>query len=549
MVMKMSSTWLDLKTTWNSFPAYVRTYLGLYFFILFLLMFWVPGNDFDTMSSYIARIKLEEFGDLHQTATFELQYLFPKFFDYLHKPFLELSYFTTFPNFALALVALLVLALTMNFKERKIALAFVMACPPILLAMTSLKNDLALGCFAVLAWYCIFIRPNSVTYLAFSLLALCALVGTKWHGLFIVLPLGVGLVFQLIRTRRPDIKAIAVALLMSPSYWLVSSAGVYFDNLSRYGSPTPVPTYLRGQMVPLSHLPLNIYQFMSSTFMDTFDIPLYLIDSHLQWKIWSYLEEITAGGRGHGYAFVVNSCVGGFGILLLFVLGSAVHSLVRRKDPLAVRAAAATALCYTILVLASIEYSSWINRYFLPSFMLGLIPAVRLVERLKLPRFAVPFIITYAFVMSLQALLLNQEKFLVPVTNYTLDGFHYKYPAIYHDLLKRDRLYFNVWSGYVHIYEELSKEVQPSDGLIVYNPSVGGENPPFLYPLIKDRSPANTRVINVRNGGQWDASLCPDFRYVLVYKGRLDDPHYEEVYSYDGDREMNLYRRVREGCV
>src|ERR1700743_1094676 len=136
----------DLRATWNALPFYILCYLGGYFFLFFMMMVWVPGNDFDTMSSYIARIKLEEFGDLHRTATLELQYLFPKFFDYLHKPFLELGWFTTFSAFAPLCIACLVLFSVFERRERLICLFFVMACPPILMAATSFKNDLPLAC-------------------------------------------------------------------------------------------------------------------------------------------------------------------------------------------------------------------------------------------------------------------------------------------------------------------------------------------------------------------------------------------------------------------
>ncbi len=46
--------------------------------------------------------------------------------------------------------------------------------------------------------------------------------------------------------------------------------------------------------------------------------------------------------------------------------------------------------------------------------------------------------------------------------------------------------------------------------MFFYNMAAAGEVP-FLYPFIKDRSPANTRIINARNGGQWDPGLCQDF--------------------------------------
>jgi hypothetical protein len=510
--------WSDLKRLWVSLAPPVKIFLAAYFFILFLCVFWIPGNDFDTMSSYIARIKLEEFGDLHQTATLELQYLFPKFFDYLHKPFLEWGYFTTLPTFALFLATCLVLASVFTLKEKKVFLVFVMICPPILLALTSLKNDLALGCFAVLAWYCICVRRNSVSYMAVGILSLCALIGTKWHGFFVLPPLGAVFLYQLIRTHRPDARAFAVTALMLPLYWYVSSANVYLDNLVHFHRLTPRPIWLASQTPHIKDVAINLYRFIVSSILDSFDVPFFLIDEHTGWKIWPVLQAISAGGKQYSYAYIVNSEFSAFGISILFVLGVAVYSLCRSKDTPAVKCAAAAALFYTCAVLCFVPYSSWTNRYFLTGYLLALIPAVQIAARLKASKKIVILILAYAGLMSLQALLMDQERRLVPMTQSAPDGSRIPLSTIYGDLRDRDRLYFEVWSGYVHIYEELQKDVQLSDGLVFVNEAKDGDVP-FLYPLIKDRSPANTRIINLRNSMTWDPQLCWDFPYVLVYKG------------------------------
>ncbi len=37
-------------------------------------------------------------------------------------------------------------------------------------------------------------------------------------------------------------------------------------------------------------------------------------------------------------------------------------------------------------------------------------------------------------------------------------------------------------------------------------------------------------------------------RYVMTYRGKLEDPHYELIYAYSGTRDMSIYRRVKKGC-
>ena len=542
MMQNMTATFSDFGKSWRAMPWPVRVYLAGYFLLLFFLMFWVPGNDFDTMSSYIARIKLEEFGDLRQTGTLELQYLFPKFFDYMNKPFLEWGWFTTFPAFALFCAAAWFQLKFFGRKERLIWLFFILACPPILVAVTSFKNDLPVACFAVLAWYALFIRRNSSTYLPLGMLALAALAGTKWHGFFVIVPFGIGFLWQLCRTHRPDKTALFLAALAVPLCWIASSGQVYVDNFRQFGTPFPRPAWLTGQTLGWHHLPVNLYKFISSTFIDTFDVPLYLIDKQIGWKIWPNIEALTLHGKVYNYAFLINSEFSAFGLVLLFALGCSAFILFRRKESFAVKMAGAGALAYALLVLCFIDYSSWTNRYFIAAYMLGLIPTVRLLGRMAFSKTIIMLAATYALLLSLQAVLLNQDKLLKGLHWSMPAGQSYNMSPIWRDFFKRDRLYFHVWGGYANIYDELQKDVQVSDSLVFINTAKDGQVP-FLYPLIKDRAPANTRIINIRNGGAWDPSLCRDFRFVLIYKGAFGDPNYERIYAYDGENDMSLYRR------
>ena len=109
----------------NALPTYLIYYLIFFLSITILLSFWIPSNDYDSMSSYIARTKLEEFGNLRETATLELQYVFPKFFDYLHIPFLKLGYFMSFPNLFLFTILLYLIIRFFNTKAAIVSIFFI----------------------------------------------------------------------------------------------------------------------------------------------------------------------------------------------------------------------------------------------------------------------------------------------------------------------------------------------------------------------------------------------------------------------------------------
>jgi hypothetical protein len=539
----MTSALRKLKALWLSLHRIPRVYLTCYILVLFLIVFWIPGNDYDSMTSYIARIKLEEFGPLRETATLEIQYLFPKFFDYLHAPLLKWGYFTTLPSFLLFLLVPCLGLLCLARFPQYLFLAFILTAQPILLAAASLKNDLAVGAFAFAAWWWIATQRRSAAYLPVSLLLFCALAGTKWQGAFAILPLSVFLLIRLCKTHRPSMLSLLLCVLCLPVFYLVSSADVYLANILYSQTPTPTPAWLAGQTHGLSELPVNLARFLVATVEDTFDLPFYFIDINSGWHIWPWLTYLSFGGKFYDYTVLTNSQhMSIFGLPLIVVMACSIFILLQRHQPLSVYAAAGTCLVYTLLILIFVRYDTWINRYFIPSFLLGLIPTCRLLGKSKWRVPILWILMIFGLINSLQTLFLDEERLLVPFTQRFADGHFYENDPIYSRLLDRDNLYFEDWSGYWSIYQFFKSEVHVSDSLLFLNKATGGDVP-FIYPFLRDREASNTRIINERYGKTWNHAFTDQFEYVMVYRGSLPDPSYDEIYSYPGGNDINIYRR------
>jgi hypothetical protein len=148
----------------------------------------------------------------------------------------------------------------------------------------------------------------------------------------------------------------------------------------------------------------------------------------------------------------------------------------------------------------------------------------------------------FGLINSLQTLFLDEERLLVPFTQRFADGHFYENDPIYSRLLDRDNLYFEDWSGYWSIYQFFKSEVHVSDSLLFLNKATGGDVP-FIYPFLRDREASNTRIINERYGKTWNHAFTDQFEYVMVYRGSLPDPSYDEIYSYPGGNDINIYRR------
>ena len=523
-------------------PVMFAMLSGVYLALL-LLAIWVPANDFDTMSSYLCAVKLEEFGPIRQTATMEMQYVFPRFFDRLHAPFLKLGWFHAFPTFALFTACV---ALVVGAFERPVPARWLLglaAAAPVLVGVTSAKNDLALALFAFLAWYAIHsLRPSAAWYPAVCLLASAALVGTKWFGL-LVAPLLLGcLGWQLARERAITRRAVLVTLLALPALWWVSSAETYLDNLRYDGQLCPVPPIPDHLRMPPGGFARNAASFAVNNALETFEVPLYVADyKYLDGRLWPHLKRLTFDGKAYTYAVAPHSHIAAFGFPMLLVVGACVVAVVRRGVPGPVRASAAVALVYLVCCFESFAYSTWVNRYFLVTYVMGLLPLAHLTAAWRPGRAVRLLLAGWVAFVCYQSLAWNMEKPLVKRNLYYANvNQRYEKPSIFPRLADRDRLYYVVWTGHEYVHDYLRANVAPADPLLIVN-RYARDGVPFLYPHLKDRRPENTLIVSDRFGQAPPPGFEDRFEFVMVFDGGLANPRYAEAYRF---ADVVIYRRL-----
>ena len=245
-------------------------FVALYWSVLFLVVFYFPPADYDVNSSYLYRIKADELGSMRANSTLDLQYLFPTFFDFLHAPFLKLGYFIGAPSFILATAFLvLVLRESKNAAEFNLTVLIVFATQPFLVLATAAKNDLALGVFAFLAWYAIFRVKKDAKYFPLALIPIFCLVGTKWLGIPLAVLFFFVLLFESVKEKTWSRFTPLYLALLLPLYWWTGSLTSYLDNYLEFGTPTPVPDFLKGA-ANVAFLP-NLVRFICFSLLDSFD--------------------------------------------------------------------------------------------------------------------------------------------------------------------------------------------------------------------------------------------------------------------------------------
>jgi hypothetical protein len=524
-------------------PGWLFWLLVAEYVLLFLLALWVPGNDFDSMSSYVARIKFAEWGPLRQTNTLEIQYLFPTFFDFLHTPFLNYGWFTSFPNFALFTAA--IVAAVCLFEARVAArwILLMASAAPVLATVTALKNDISVALIGFLGWAIVFfMRPTSV-FPATALTAIAALIGTKWHGFFVAGPLFVCLIVRAWRERATALSfraALAVAAATPLLFW-VSSASVYLDNLRHEGQLCPRPPYLQNPHVdPLR----NAKAFVMANAVETFELPLYYADKEwMHGDLFPRVQEWTLDSKAFTYLVSPNSHFAAFGLpILLVVIGSFVV-LFKRNVPGPVRASAAIALFYLCACLKSFPYNDWVARYFLTTYVLGAAPLAYMIASWRLPRPIRWAVWAWVLVVGFQSLAWNLEKPLVRrEVFYANERITRQFDSIWPAILDgdRERLYFLVWKGHEAVRNYMHANVSLCHHLAIINRYQGGEVP-WLWPHIKERKPALTLIVNDRYGQTLPPGFEERFEWIMVHNGDFVHPRYRETFRI-GD--VAFYRRL-----
>jgi hypothetical protein len=522
----------------QALPKFIYFYLCAIYLTMALLVWWVPACDFDTMTSYLARIHLERIGPLRETATLEIQYLFPKFFDYLHAPFLDWGWFTTLPNFALftAVLVAAVWKLPTEMAGRFILGLAISA--PILTAAMSAKNDITLALLGVLCWFWIYhARPSSPWYLAVVMLLAAALIGTKWHGLVLAPVFAAMAGIEVVRRRALTRFSIIVLMACFPLAWYASSASVYLENLQYEGALCPTPDYL----VVHPSVAKNLWAFASNTVLETFELPFYWVDAQLGGRIWPVLNKVVCNSKAWNYVALPNSHVHVFGLPLLIVFGAALVAVFKRGTPWSIRCAGAVAAGYGAIVLVLFPYSTWINRYFLPTYVFGLLAFVYLVQSVRLRGALRWGFFAYLIFVSLYTMIFNQHMRLVHARLYAAEANTVmETSSIFADGWDRDALYFHLWSGHLAPYRIFREQVRSHHRLLIVN-HLKGNNVPFIYPFVRGRTGANTRIINLRRGQSIPEDATNEFDFVLTYGGEFTQSGFAALFA---SREIALYENT-----
>jgi hypothetical protein len=514
------------------------TYACAYCIALFWLVFYVPINDFDSMSSYLARIKLEEFGPLEHTATLSIQYLFPKSFDYLHKPFLLFGYFEAMPSFCLFVFLLLYLLRQNDCCRGLCVLILCFGCQPLLVTSTAAKNDLGLGivAFAALTGACRITNPT--IYQPLSLLLLAWLVGIKWHGILLASLIGAVVAFRTYRETLVNLRAFIFVLGAMPLYWIASSGDVYLNNILRDGSATPIPAWLASSQPPFI---LNCYRLLSVSVFETLTIAWFCIEQACGIDLMPLARRFTAGGYQREFSLMPSCDGSAFGACLLFALAADIYVVASSRFRSLDKIFATVALGYCIGITSRVYYTNWNERYLLAGYILSVPPAVAVLARHIRHAYVRYPCVVYALFISLHALFCTAERRLVPL----IDRNGANYVSIFASGADRESLRFHTWSGYKDFYGDYRGLVESSHSLLVLNNLEGGEVP-FIYPFIRSRSPSNTAVHTpaLRANASLDENA---FDYILVFKGGPSNTGFERVLHYPGAYEVSLYKKLSPG--
>ncbi|HVX10308.1 MAG TPA: hypothetical protein VHC22_03965 [Pirellulales bacterium] len=521
-------------------PGWLCVYLCAVYIVLGLLVWWMPADDYDSMVYYLARIRLERIGPLRETATLEVEYLFPKFFDYLHTPLLDWGWFTTLPNFALFSATVVAIVWWLPSRMAVRIVLGLAACSPVLLNITSAKNDVTVALLAFLGWLWIFYaNPKAAWYPAGGLLLAAMIVGTKWHGLLLAPLLLVLLGIEVVKARnfRPATWALVLGSL--PLAWFVSSADVYLQNRLIDGAFCPVPQCMHQEI----DVRRNIVAFASNSLLETLEVPFYVADTRLHGKLWQWLMRVTLGSKCWTYAIMPTTHICVYGVTILIVIASAGIAACAPRTPWPVRAAALLSIVYCAAMLSRFYYCDLVNRYFLTTYIVGLVPCsylAQFVPRTRALRWA---FYAYLVFVSLQSVLLNQEKRLLPFTRYVAfeDRFERLAP-LYHNLFDREALQFHLWEGHLFPYRVLRQFVREEERLLIVNCHTNGVDGPFLYPFLEGRTGKNTRIVNLRFGQTVPRDAAQQFDYMLVFKGRRGDADFVPLYE---DPEVSIYQSIR----
>jgi len=534
----MFSSINKIKYFYNKYKI-TSTYISLYLIILFVISYLIPGNDYDSLAINVVRHTLERFGPLSETATSNFNLIAPTTYDYILGFFLESGHFSTLPSFILFTSMILYIISNFENKISKIAIVILFSTQLVVISIDSLKNDLALGIFMFIAWVLICRTKYNKVYFALSLLPLCMMAGTKWFGLIMAIPFGIILIIRLLKENKRPYPDILFALALTPLYLYLSSAKVYFQNFLQYGTPFPVIPELQSSYAGFDGLFKNLFDLLRFGVLDTFFLPFYLLDNHLKTNLWSFFYA-PAKIFPLGYSFMPSAIAGVYGITIVIVVICSILAVFSKKEDWSIRISGGLAIINIIIVLFSVNYSQFFARYMLSGFILGVIPTASIIARMRLSPWMSKSAFVYMIIISMHALLFAHERPLVNFTYINQNTGSSMIPmTVWARIKDPDMLYFGMWSGYWDIYKIYRKTVHKSDSMIIL---VGGDkgSPPFLFPFVKDRDGANTRIVDLARGAKFPNNIS-DYEYIFSYESPIKSSAFTLFYSYG--KEVQLYKK------
>ena len=540
-------------------PRWIFWLLLGFLAIKFLLAWYVPANDIDSVSSYMVRNYFSQFGPLEKTATFEFLYTFPTTFDFMFGPFLKLHWFETLPNFLLFVLMLYILFRQAPPSQHVTIFALVFSCQALITQISSGKNDLAIATFALTCWWAIYCLKGRWFRIPLALFAMAALLGTKWMGIPLAGLLFIAFAYE--AYQDGEIKRVLLIMLaLLPLLLWVGSINTYLTNWVTYGSPIWTSPAVKSDLMGHESVWQTSILLFQVLVIKSFDMIYYLSDRFIvKGYLWKYMMNFPPNIRYYVTPAADYTNVGG--IVAVICAGLSVWCLFLKNLERPLKVSAALGLIYTAVMIYKIEMNPFFVRYLSAAYVLMILPAAYMVSRIEKP-YLRRFLLGFALFTMIPTLFMQRETLMWPVpeeywvpkseTDHSNPGQFSRLLTIFEVASRhmnppvtpypywpphkpdRDALQFMIWLGLVWSYDYFRAEIPTTDSLMMVNFDTDMHGPVAIGPFLRLRNPANTLMVNVRNGdkyGDWHDNLG-HVQYVMAWDGPFSDPRYCLVHSH-----------------
>jgi hypothetical protein len=542
-------------------PRWILCLLIGFLVIKFLIVWYVPVNDIDSISSYLVRNYYAQFGPLEKTATFEFLYTFPSSFDFMFGPFLKLHWFEALPNFLIFLLMLFVLFRQAPPNQHVTVFALLFSCQVLLTQMSSGKNDMALGVFALTAWWAIYSIKGSRFRIPLALFAIAALIGTKWMGVPLAGLLLIALLVEVVQERKLG-RFLLTTLFLLPLLLWVGSFQTYVTNWLTYGSPIYLSPAIDASMNSMAHVTVahNTVTLLKTLILKSFDLGPYLLDVFVtKGALYKFFTQLLANIRYYATPSADYSNVGG--VVFLICVGLSLTCLFLKNVERSLKVSAAIALIHMAILVKKVELYPSTIRYLCSVYVLMILPSAYVLHRFTRLAYLRHFILAFGLLTMIPTLLMQREHMLMTATEVVwspeseTDSSNppilVKVPSMFRILARhqnppvtpypywpphlpdRDALQFMIWSGVMWSYDYFRAMVPHTASLMMVNFDTDMNSPVAIGPFLRLRDPANTEMVNVRTGtrfGNWRDNIG-HFQYIMAWDGAFSDPRYCLVLS------------------